>query len=282
MGIITLTTDFGLQDAYVAAMKGAILSINPNVRLLDVSHQVEPQNIQQAAFLLGEASPYFPADTINLAVVDPGVGSGRRGIILATPAGIFIGPDNGIFSYVLSPYLPKSNSDLLPAEGLLKLDIPRGVEAFQLTNPAFWLKAVSATFHGRDIFAPAAAYISLGTPLRDFGPRLDWINAFHLPCPETAPDGTITGHVVYADHFGNLVTDITPQMLPSGKPVGLEILGRTIHGLCQNYSQASGLLAVIGSSGRLEIALQGGSAAGLLSARPGDCFRLIIPAVSRE
>ncbi|AII58564.1 S-adenosyl-l-methionine hydroxide adenosyltransferase [Dehalococcoides mccartyi] len=274
MGIITLTTDFGLQDAYVAAMKGAILSINSNVRLLDISHQVEPQNIQQAAFLLGEASPYFPADTIHLAVVDPGVGSGRRGIILSTPGGIFIGPDNGIFSYVLSPYLPESTSNLLPAEGLLKLDIPRGVEAFQLSNPAFWLNPVSATFHGRDIFAPAAAYVSLGTSLSEFGPRLNWINAFHLPCPQAEVDGSFTGHVVYIDHFGNLITDIAPQMLPSDKSIRLEISGRTVYGLCQNYTQASGLLAVIGSSGRLEIALQGGSAAGLLSVRPGDCFHL--------
>ncbi|AQW62956.1 MULTISPECIES: SAM hydrolase/SAM-dependent halogenase family protein [Dehalococcoides] len=276
MGIITLTTDFGLQDAYVAAMKGVILSLNPDARILDVSHQVEPQNIQQAAFLLGETCHYFPADTIHLAVVDPGVGSGRRGIILSTPGGLFIGPDNGLFSYALSPYLPKITSDLLPAEGLLKLDLPRGVEAFQISNPAFWLNPVSTTFHGRDIFAPAAAYVSLGTPLSEFGPRLSWIYAFHLPGPEIAADGSFTGHVVYIDHFGNLITDITPRMLPSDKSIGLEILGRTIYGLCQNYTQASGLLAVIGSSGRLEIALQGGSAAGLLSARPGDCFHLSI------
>jgi S-adenosyl-L-methionine hydrolase (adenosine-forming) len=163
---ITITTDFGTADGYVATMKGIILGINPNARLIDVTHEIKPQNISEASFILSTVYRYFPVNTVHLAVVDPGVGTVRRGIILRTAAGFFVGPDNGLFTLVLSE-LFTDRTPVITASGKMKL--PPGVTAINLTNREYWHQPVSFTFQGRDIFAPVAAHLSLGVPLEKFG-----------------------------------------------------------------------------------------------------------------
>jgi len=260
-GIITLTTDFGLDDGYVAAMKGVILGLNPDVRLVDISHQVPPGDIGRAAFILGSVYRFFPGSTVHLAVVDPGVGTSRRAIILQTPDGSFIGPDNGVLTFVIENYCTPAgeNMALLSQEAM----------AVEIAKRRFFHEPVSSTFHGRDIFAPVAALLAIGAPLADFGPRVDSLLVLPCPRPQKEPDGSVRGHVQYIDHFGNLVTDIRTAQLPSGR-VSIELLGRVISGLGHNYADTGELVAVIGSSGYLEVALAGGSVETFLGARLGD------------
>ena len=208
--IITLTTDFGTDDAYVAAMKGVILEINPEATIVDISHSIEPQNISQGAFVFSTAYSYFPQDTVHLVVVDPGVGGPRRAIILETNNAIFVAPDNGVLSYVIQASVKKR----LFKPALMKL--PPELEAFEITNSKFWRHPVSSTFHGRDIFAPVAAHVSLGKPLNELGQPIASVNVIALPRPRTDAVGNLVGHILHIDHFGNLITDITSQDLPSG------------------------------------------------------------------
>ena len=253
--IITLTSDFGLADPYAAAMKGVILSLNPNAVIVDVSHAIRPQRVEQAAFLVEAARPYFPADAIHVAVVDPGVGTERRGLVLQTPLGIFVGPDNG----VLSPALPEEVRRAT-GEGGGRVPLPEGATGVELTNPRYHRLPVSDTFHGRDVFAPVAAHISLGVALPEFGEAVE--DAFVLP-PFRAPrrpDGSLTGRVVHVDAFGNLITDVRGEDLPPGE-ITVEVRGRPIKGLRRSYAKGMGLMALVGSSGYLEVALPGGSAA---------------------
>lgn len=266
--IITLTTDFGIDDAYVAAMKGVILGINPGATIVDISHSIEPQNIRQGAFVFSTAYPFFPQDAVHLVVVDPGVGGPRRAIILETDNAIFVAPDNGVLSYVVQASTRKRIS------GATLMRLPPGLQAFEITNPKYWRHPVSPTFHGRDIFAAVAAHTSLGKPLEDLGRAIASVNVFPLPRPETDADGNLAGHILHIDHFGNLVTDVTRQDLPSGG-FSVEVAGHKIGSLSQSYDQAEGLLALIGSGGQLEIALKGGSAARLLGSRIGDDLRLV-------
>ena len=207
--IITLTTDFGLTDAYVAAMKGVILGINPEVTLVDICHNINPQDIAGAAFVLGTAHQYFPEGTIHLVVVDPGVGSQRRSVILRTPSADFIAPDNGVLSYVVEQSSPE------PAEDNQLRELGPGLEAFAITDPRFWRTPVSPIFHGRDIFAPVAAHLSLGRSPADFGEKLTSLVTLPLTRPHREPDGSVVGHILHIDSFGNLITDITAQDLPS-------------------------------------------------------------------
>ena len=160
--IITLTTDFGISDAYVATMKGVILSINPEAKIIDISHSIEPQDILQAAFLLNVAYRYFPKQTVHLAIVDPCVGSERQGIILKTPSALFVAPDNGILSYVINELSLTEGSSNQYSQEPEKVKLKGGLEAAAITDPRFWRHPVSPTFHGRDIFAPVAAGLSLG------------------------------------------------------------------------------------------------------------------------
>ncbi len=265
--IITLTTDFGTDDAYVAAMKGVILGINPAAAIVDISHSIEPQAIGEAAFVLSTACPFFPKDTVHLVVVDPGVGGRRRAVILETPTAIFVAPDNGVLSCVVQEALGR------PITRAGRTRLPPELEAFQITSRRFWRQPVSPTFHGRDIFAPVAAHISLGQPLTDLGRPLTTLNVLPLPRPERDGAGHLLGHVVHVDRFGNLITDVTAGDLP---PAGLriEVGGEEIRSLSRCYEEARGLLALVGSSGRLEIALAGGSAAGRLGVRAGDGLRI--------
>ena len=266
--VITLTTDFGQTDGYVAAMKGVILGINQEARLVDICHNIEPQNISQAAFVLSTAYPYFPRKTVHLVVVDPGVGSARRAIVLRTPEADFIAPDNGVLSYVINRHMAAPLEGVSP-EGLTEVRLSKQVEAVELTNDRFFRKPVSATFHGRDIFAPVAALLSVGFPAIQFGPPLDALNMIPISRPGKRPDGSLVGHVLHIDGFGNLITDIKDDDLPSAEVV-VDVCGRLISGISGTYDDRRGLTAVVGSSGHLEIALKGGMARALLDARIGD------------
>jgi len=266
--IITLTTDFGLTDAYVAAMKGVILGINPRAKIIDICHTIAPQNISQAAFVLNTAYKFFPERTIHVVVVDPEVGTGRRAIILRTHGFDFIAPDNGVLSYIMEPFVKER---LSPAQR--QVTLPLELEAVSITKPEFWRTPVSSTFHGRDIFAPIAARLSLGTSPEEFG---DVINSITL-LPETRPyqesEDTLAGRIIHADRFGNLITNFKREDLPE-EPFIVEVGNRSISGLRRTYAEGEGLLALIGSSGYLEIAVKGGSALDFLGVAVGSEVRI--------
>lgn len=277
--IITLLTDFGEDDSYVGAMKGVILTILPTVRLIDLSHRIAPQNIRQAALLLANVYRYYPAHTVHLVVVDPGVGSERHSIAVRTERGTFVAPDNGVLSYVWQRE---------PSASAVLLD-----------NPAYWLPSPSHTFHGRDVFSPVAAHLAGGVRLDRLGPALDSIVMLPTP-PLTITPTLIEGTVVYIDHFGNVMTNIaalrwlddhrlefqpgTESELPAevttfdSRKAIVNCGWHTIHGIRQTYSQ-SGVgqtLALIGSSSELEIAVNQGHAARDLNIEVGDPVKLYI------
>ena len=265
--IITLTTDLGLADSYVAAMKGVMLGINPEARLIDICHTIKPQNIAQAAFVLSTAYQFFPRGTIHMVIVDPGVGSERRAIIVRTPVADFVAPDNGVLSYVIQQFSAR------PIEASQQIQLGPELEAVAITNPQFWRSPVSPTFHGRDIFAPVAARLSLGLPPREFGEAIDSVTILPLSHPYRAPDGSIVGHILHIDSFGNLITNIKSDDLPQ-RAIIIEVGNQLISGLSRTYAEGRGLLALIGSSGYLEVALKGGSAGALLNAEVGDEVRV--------
>ena len=268
--IITLTTDFGLTDAYVAAMKGVMLSVNPRAKLIDICHAIPPRNINQAGFVLSTAYPFFPKRTIHLVVVDPGVGTERRAIILRTPAADFIAPDNGVLSYVI-----RSLTEALPKTIDRQIELGPKLEAVAITRPEFWRSPVSPTFHGRDIFAPVAARLSLGFSPADFGETITSVTMLPLTFPGRASDGSMVGHVLHIDSFGNLITNIRGGNLPEPEEaIIIEIGNHVISGLNRTYAEGEGLLALIGSSGYLEVALSGGSARDWLDAGIGSEIRV--------
>jgi S-adenosyl-L-methionine hydrolase (adenosine-forming) len=245
--IITLTTDFGEMDGYVASMKGVILGICPTARLVDVTHFVVPQEIRSGAYILKTIAPYFPPGTVHLAVVDPGVGSSRKAIAIRTEAHLLVGPDNGLFSFIL-----KDNPPL---------------DVHSIENPRYILPRINSTFHGRDIFAPAAAHLASGLDIVELGP----------PCPFSRPDWStvrveqnrIRGEVIHIDRFGNCITNVEWHHLQrtfGDDAVAIVLGGRTIPGLSKTYSDVppGTLLALIGSSGHLEVAINGGQASSFL------------------
>jgi S-adenosylmethionine hydrolase len=268
--IITMTTDFGLADGYVGAMKGVVLGINPGAELVDISHDIPPQDIARAAYVLGTAAPFFPAGTVHLVVVDPGVGTERRAIVVRTPGADFVAPDNGVLSYVLQPYLAR------PAGARRKkLKAVTGLEAFAITEAHFWRSPVSRTFHGRDIFAPVAAHLSLGIAPSRFGEPVDALEVLPLPRPSRSPDGTLAGIIQHIDSFGNLITNIRGRDLPVGRgDITVEVAGELIRGLSRTYIEGAGLLALVGSNDYLEISLKGGNAAARLHAGVGDQVKI--------
>jgi S-adenosylmethionine hydrolase len=268
--LITLTTDFGTADGYVGTMKGVILGITPDARLVDLSHGIAPQDVHEAAFVLFASYPFFPAHAVHLVVVDPGVGGARRAIALRTPSGTFVGPDNGVFSYVMARE---------PMEALV-----------ELADPCYRLSHVSHTFHGRDIFAPAAAHLAAGVPVADLGPPIS--DPFTLPLPrlDVAVEG-IVGQVLYVDHFGNVVTsigqfqwdddglwlepafgDAEPRVRLDAARVVVAAAGQEVAEVRRTYADVAPgeVLALVGSSGYLEVAVREGSAALLLGVQPGD------------
>jgi S-adenosylmethionine hydrolase len=255
-GIVSLLTDFGLEDAYVGIMKSVILSRCRNCVLIDLSHNVAPQNVRGAAYLLWTAQPYLPSGTVSLVVVDPGVGTKRRPIAVAAPQGYFVGPDNGFLSYVLAEAGAQ-------AHGTNLISLPLEWRAVVLTNEEFWLKPVSNTFHGRDIFAPAAAALAAGVPLERLGSPVNAIVAFPFPRPSHDGDA-IHGQVIHVDHFGNLISDIRARDLPPQFTV--TVASYTVEGPATSYQSGNtqSLVALVGSAGLLEIAAPNGHAASML------------------
>jgi len=267
--IITLTTDFGFNDTYVATMKGVILSTNPRVTIVDITHSIEPQNITQAAFILNIAYRYFPEQSIHIAIVDPGVGSERRGIILKTPSSLFVAPDNGILSYVINELSPNEKHLNHHSNNLGKVVLKKGFEAVAITEPRFWRQPVCPTFHGRDIFAPVAAGLSLGISIYEFGERITSLHVFPTPKPSFDPQNNLLGHIIHIDNFGNLITNIRNTDLLQENIV-IEAAGQYIQGISRYYEEGKRLVAILNSSGYLEISLTNGSAYDLLGLEVGD------------
>jgi len=264
--IITLLTDFGTKDHYAATLKGVILGLNPEVILVDLSHEVPPQDITAGAFVLAEAAPYFPPDTIHLAVVDPGVGTHRRGLAARCRGQYWVGPDNGLFHFVFAGQLPGSSP---PGESGPECTI------VSLETPSFFRPQISTTFHGRDVFAPVAAHLSLGVELGQLGPVLR--TPVPLPLPEPEFTGEVArGQVIYIDRFGNLITNLPGETflrwLGDRTLFRLQVAGVVLRRLSPTYAEVGPgePLALLGSHGYLEIAVNRGNAASLLKARVGQ------------
>ena len=264
--LITLTTDFGLADQYVPSVKGVILCVNPRAVIMDVTHEVRPQRIEQAAFLLAVTLPYLPTGAIHIVVVDPGVGTERRALAIETPQGFFVGPDNGCLSAALPDEArPPADAGLEPR----KVSLPSGFRAVEIRERAYMRQPVSNTFHGRDVFAPAAAHLSLGIPLEKLGPPVGSVLALPPFRARRQADGSLAGRVVHVDRYGNLITDVRGDDLPAGR-VAVEIRGQTVTGPARTYAEGPDLMAVVGGSGYLGIALRNSSAAALLGADIGE------------
>lgn len=253
-GIITLTTDFGLEDAYVAEMKAVLLSIAPRARLVDVSHRVAPHDVTAAAFLLRRAAPWFPAGTVHLAVVDPGVGTARRGLLVRAREQFLVGPDNGIFE----PFVAEGDA----------------IEIREIREPRYRLESGASVFEGRDCFAPAAAFLSIGVDPAVFGPEITDPERGRWPAPRPSAEG-IEGEVVYVDAFGSLTTNISASLLDDGMTVMLE--DREVGAVRAAYAEVEHgrPVAVIGSSGHLEIAVREGRADVRLAAGRGSRVRAV-------
>jgi S-adenosyl-L-methionine hydrolase (adenosine-forming) len=256
-GLITLTTDFGLRDPFVGIMKGVLLSICPSARLVDLTHEIPAHDVLAGGLALEAATPFFPAATVHLAVVDPGVGSARRAIAVRAGGGYLVGPDNGLFTFAL-------DGD--------------GWTAVSLTAPEYRLAEVSRTFHGRDVFAPAAAYLAAGVPLERLGPALT--DPVRRPRPRChLEDGALVGEVLDVDRFGNLITSIPATRLaeiPGAGAVTLELAGRRLRGPVSAYAEVGdGEPAfIVGSTGRLEIFVRAGSARDEIGAGRGAIVRV--------
>jgi S-adenosylmethionine hydrolase len=256
--IITLTTDFGYEDPFAGVMKGVILGINPRAITIDLTHGIGPHNIAQGAFVIGINYRYFPAGTIHVAVVDPGVGSKRRPLIAEADHHYFIGPDNGIFSYVFG----------------MKHEILR---VFHITAEHYFLSSHSPTFQGRDVFASVAAWFSKGVNITRFGEPITDYRIIPLPFPETAPDGAVQGEVIFIDRFGNAITNITESDVARAREVSPQrtlacAVGEKGVFFAHYYDEAEEgkLCALINSSGYLEFFVVRESAASRYGISPGD------------
>lgn len=271
--IITLTTDFGVEDGYVGAMKGAVFATTGSTTIVDISHDIPPQNVAHAAYVLWTASSYFPPETVHVCIVDPDVGTSRRAISLEGPRGRFVGPDSGVFTHVLTGG-PRRND--VEADGPtdeagflepMAVRVPDGWRAYKLTNVEFWRPEVSNTFHGRDIFAPVAGHLASGVEARKLGPRLEEVTVLNLASP-AAGETEIEGRVIHVDRFGNLITNVHASDVRPG-PVEVAIGNAVISAISRNYAEGDGLVALVGSNGYLEVAARNGSAARELSAGVG-------------
>ncbi len=251
--LITLTTDFGLRDPFVGIMKGVMLAINADVKLVDLTHEVESFGVLEGALTLAESYRYFPPGTIHLVVVDPGVGSERRPILVSTPDCVFIGPDNGIFTLVY---------EREPA-----------FEVRHIIAEQYFRRPVSRTFQGRDIFAPVAAWLTRGRPPEHFGPVIGDYVRVEIPKPVPSGEG-LTGSVLRVDKFGNVTTNFRPGDLPA--PFRLLIHKRAITRLVSSYSEGNPgeIFAIVGSAGFVEMSARESSAAAILKAKKGDPVRL--------
>jgi S-adenosylmethionine hydrolase len=284
--IITLLTDFGQEDPYVGIMHGVIYGIHPEAKIADLSHSIKPQKVEQGAFLLSNSYRYLPASTVHIAVVDPGVGTKRRAIAIhIREVGNFIGPDNGIFSYILQAESSRNAA----------------IEVYELTNPVYQLPLQSSTFHGRDIFAPAAAYLAKGTALSELGPNIPLEQLvklnFQIPEWEVKKSGKAKrarGQIIHIDHFGNLITNFPASLFADLSQEQLDKLkvrygtGLTITGLKKTYNQSkktafniNNIISLFNSSDYLEIAQINGDIATLLASKIGQKVSVEVP-LNRE
>lgn len=287
---IVMTTDFGLSDAFVGVMKGVILRINPHATIIDLIHDIRPQDLQQGAFVLGVNFPYFPLGSIHVSVVDPGVGTERRAVVLETPTAIFVAPDNGLLSEVINRHVPTAQLPEPPLATIAqRISLPDSLRAYELTESRYRLEPVSNTFHGRDVFAPAAAHISMGVAPAEMGPRIG--DLVYRPLPEPIRSGEVlNGEVVYVDRYGNLITNIARENSGisdvSAAEARVDIAARQIQGLSRTFhDEPEGafkqrddlpLVALFGSSGYLEVAVPDGNAAQILSAGAGTPVSLTL------
>lgn len=249
--IITLTTDFGSRDHYVGVMKGVMLSVNRSAVLVDITHCVDSHDIRAASFAIGNSYRYFPEKTVHLVVVDPGVGSRRKPIALSADGHFFVGPDNGVFSSVI-----RSCEDL---------------SARKIKNSDFFLKEISSTFHGRDIFSPVAAHLSLGVPFPEIGPLIH--DPEILSHDEYSVDGNnIRGTVIYTDKFGNLVTSIPAEAVSGGAGVVVTVGEKQVMGISESYSsvEPGEIVVVRGSGGYIEISVNQGRASDVFGEVPPE------------
>jgi len=258
--VISLTTDFGTGDYDAGVLNGVILSIAPEARISVLTHDITPFNILEGAVILSRCTPYFPENSIHVAVVDPGVGTSRRGLAARLGRQIFVGPDNGLCT--------------LMVEAARKEDLP--VEYYALENEMYWLPNVTHIFHGRDIFAPVAAHIAAGVPLNALGsPVVDPV-LLNIPVPTRLANGW-HGTLLHVDHFGNLTSNLTAGHLEGRSNFSLQIQGTTINNLTTTYgaAQPGSLICLLDDSGSLEIAVSQGSAADRLKAGVGTEFDLV-------
>ncbi len=252
MSVITLTTDFGAGDWFVGTMKGVIAGIAPAANVIDLTHSLPPGDIRGGAFNLAASHRFFPKGTVHVAVVDPGVGSRRKAIAVQTANGVFVGPDNGVLSWALAK------------------ETIRAIRA--LENEAYFLHPVSHTFHGRDVFAPVAAHLSRGVPIQKLGPALNDLVRLDWPEPRERRGG-VEGEVVYIDRFGNAITNLESRLLRGVEGASCAIYGRRrracpLRGFYQAVAPNTPV-ALVGSSGFLEIAVNGASAEKVLGLRIG-------------
>jgi hypothetical protein len=258
--IITFLSDFGRDDWFVGVVHGVLHAICPEASVVDISHAIPPGDLHRGGFVLAAAAPDFPPGTVHLGVVDPGVGTDRRAIAVGARDQLFVGPDNGLLEWAVSD--------------------PRA-EIRLLSESRYFRSPVSRTFHGRDVFAPVAAHLARGESIARFGPTVSDAVRLPLPAPERR-DGELLGRVVFVDRFGNALTNVAEQDLSDGFPMVPEdrlevvMLGRTIRGLSRSYGDApvGTILAIVGSSGRLEIAQVGGDASERLGLGEGDKIRV--------
>lgn len=253
--MITLLTDFGIQDAYTGIMKGVIAGIAHRVNVVDICHSISPQDVFGAAYLLSTSYKYFPRGTIHVAVVDPGVGSNRNVVCAVTKDYLFLAPDNGLLSLVVREERPKT--------------------VVRVTNEKYFLPSPSSTFHGRDVFAPVAAHLSLGVRPQQLGAATKHITMLDLPRPSMKKAGQIAGQVIYIDRFGNLITNITRQhteVKAAGNPMKTVIGKKKIVGLSAAYAdvRVGSPLVLWGSAGFLEISVNQGDARKYFQARRGS------------
>ncbi len=261
MSVITLLTDFGLQDGFAGVLKGVIWKIAPHVQIADISHSIKPQDIYHGAIALWRTARYFPAGTIHVAVVDPGVGTDRRPVGLRVGAHYFIGPDNGLFTLVIEE--AESHAE--------------EIKVFHLDRSEYWLPEVSNVFHGRDIFAPMAAHLALGIKLEQMGIQIIDPNRLKIPRPELLVGGGWCGQVIEIDTFGNLATNIAESHLLSLGEIIVQVAGRQISGLVNTFGDCppGSLIALYGTSHDLIIAIVNGNAARTLNASIGDLVEVI-------
>jgi len=262
-GIVTLLTDFGFADYFVGAMKGVILTRSPSATIVDITHSIPPHDIRAAAFILNGAYSCFPAGSIHLAVVDPGVGSDRRPIVVETSKYIFVGPDKGIFSIVLQR-LPEA-------------------QVRHVTSGKYFLPSLSSTFHGRDLFAPVAAALASGLSPEALGPIVKDPIRLGFAQNELTTDGSVLGTIIHVDYFGNCVTSFEPEKFPAllaGQRFCLSVKEINIRTLRKHYAEvaanADEPFLVAGSAGYLEISLQCSSAARELKITVGEPLRLVL------